>query len=532
MIVTTSLLLVFAVGCLGFDPPKIIKPDRKVTKYISKDSFAMQCNAKGTQPITYKWKRQTAPFVYKDVDPNKIKVNAETGEFVIDKFREEHNGKYICVASNTLRVPGDDDITATQYSPIVELIKAQFKPAGFYETPTKTVTQYDYLKIPCEIDIDVNVNSELLTRYLKVENYTFNFFKNGDRIQDFENGRIFLDKEATLHFAYLTLEDDTQGQEGYQCGMDIPGNTIKYRKLILKVNSADAKARSPILQYSHAVPVDLYGDANLECMFSGYDPTVNNYGGPRVLWKDKNGNSLLPDSTQKRYEISEDSHTLTLFKVQESDEGTYTCEAQDSNLNTTAPAQIELDIISPPIWVPNEKEGAPSYLTVPEGRDAVFNCNARSLKGEQEPGEPVWLINGVTTRTHTQSNKSVISEDKKKLTVLNVTSKDILCVQCRVSNSYGTLRGVGCLSTINVTTEGATSGVTEVPISGLTEGAKSSLLAGATSGPAESPRAGPTEDGQNGVTSERKNGGNSSSNVAASMVTSFILLLVALSFIA
>ncbi|CAL1538184.1 unnamed protein product, partial [Lymnaea stagnalis] len=89
----------------------------------------------------------------------------------------------------------------------------------------------------------------------------------------------------------------------------------------------------------------------------------------------------------------------------------------------------------------------PRDQTVSEGKDVEFSCNARSASNERPPSTPTWYINGEATGPHIDRAKYVI--ENKKLTVKSVhKARDILCVQCSVTNARGTTWGDGCLNVL------------------------------------------------------------------------------------
>ncbi|GFO37479.1 neural cell adhesion molecule l1 [Plakobranchus ocellatus] len=212
-----------------------------------------------------------------------------------------------------------------------------------------------------------------------------------------------------------------------------------------KLRNQNDSAIYPQFQYSNnGMTAKLFSDATLECFFSGYDP-LSDRKVPQIKWFDDVSNEITAYSNPPNYSISPDGRKLTIKNIQERDEKNFYCQGTN-NAGQSAKQKVFLNVISAPIFL---TEGRPKDITRPEDKDAVFNCHARSLQGETPPGEPEWFINGLKAGSHLDPKKYQFSDDKTKLTVMKLSkATDIQCVQCKVSNQYGTIWGNACLNVI------------------------------------------------------------------------------------
>ncbi|XP_005112979.2 neuroglian [Aplysia californica] len=435
-----SLLLfpLLLAGCSAQEdirsPPSVLKPDRPDTRYISGGSdFQLECEAEGKPQPTYKWWRDEQPVEITD----KVSVDAQTGLLSITNYNSyEHDGEYMCIASNEFKNPSGPPNTASSFSPIIKLLEARMN-INSGEDKKLTGTEYSYFMIPCSYEGQA-----------VVADVSINWFQGSrtNQLKEFDNDRIYVDTDGNLHFTYLKSSDRSKPTEKYRCGIGSTqvsmivlsnGNELAVTEVL------NPTPRKPILKYDNSgVRVRRFTTATLECLFGGYDPDPSQPHVPMTEWLGKDYRPIVPGG---KYQISEDTRRLTITNIQEEDEGDYYCKGKNSvgetDLNT-----VTLDVTSEPLWEP---EGAPADTTVPEGENAIFNCNARSTIDETPPQSPIWYINSEQTGSHTDPSKYLISADKKRLTVLSVRkATDILCVQCKVVNEEGTTWGDGCLNVI------------------------------------------------------------------------------------
>ncbi|KAK3793538.1 hypothetical protein RRG08_023856 [Elysia crispata] len=317
------------------------------------------------------------------------------------------------------------------------IIVAPFKPMPPLE---KKGNEHEYMMFECLNKGIVQVPKIIYNWYVKTESKQVSL----------DNNRLYVDTVGNLHFTYL-LEKDTQlgNEEGdnYKCGISNSINSIILGSPTnLQVIKAQSGPVKPVFQYSNDnVKAMLYTEAYVECFFSGYDP-ASTIKIPSIKWFDDASNEITRSSNPTKYAISDDGRRLTIKNVQETDEKNFYCQGINT-VGQTDKKQVFLNVISPPIFM--KENGAPKDITKPEHEDAIFYCSARSLSNENPPERPVWYINGLRSGPHNDPDKYLFSEDNKKMTIKKLSKlTDIQCVQCEVTNNYGTTWGDACLNVI------------------------------------------------------------------------------------
>lgn len=423
------------------EPPTITEPDRETTHYvIAKKDITLTCKATGQPAPRYRWKKDDQ--ILNEIS-DKILIDELTGVLTIKNFKsEDDDGKYRCVAETTYRNPGQQDITARSLSPVQEVLMNNLEkgPGGPPGGHIVEGNEHSPFSLYC-----LSIAKEV------AQHVTKNWYSSESKqipLQDY-NGRLHEDQNGTLHFIYLETSDtNDENDQYYRCSLSsVAADMVQLldtHKLTVKPQSSPGGATKPTILYSSKEQYQLHQDAVLECVFGGYDS--NNPGDnymPTIGWLGKGGETL--DITSGRYKFEKNMRVLKVKSVTEDDEGIYTCTGRTSAGELSV--KVNLDVISKPIF--DSIETRPHTETVYERKDAVFNCDARSTKGENDPQPPQWYLNGVATGTHTDVTKYKISPDKKRLEVKNVDkATDILCVQCSVENDYGTSWGDGCLTVI------------------------------------------------------------------------------------
>ncbi|GFO37486.1 neural cell adhesion molecule l1 [Plakobranchus ocellatus] len=412
-------------------PPEITKPAKAETQYKhASEAVSLDCLASGVPEPTYKWLRDDQPIKSDEY----VSYNSQTGKLTFQSFSRRDEGEYMCVATNRFKGPDGRWQEAASFSPPITMLQVVVSSFKQVNMTTLTGTEYEYLRAPC-----ANKGT------IQVPVITHNWYKGVKASQVLmDNGRLFIDNNGDLHFSYL-LEKDGEVDK-YLCGVSnnkdniLLGNPTK-----IVVSPSSGSAIQPQFQYSNnGMTAKLFTDATLECFFSGYDPTpVRKI--PQIKWFDDASNEITGSSNPSKYSISPDGRKLTIKNIQETDEKNFYCQGVN-NAGQTPKQKVFLNIISAPIFFP---EGRPKDITRPEHKDAVFNCHARSLQDETPPGKPEWFVNGVRAGSHLDPSKHQFSDDNTKLTISKLSkATDIQCVQCKVSNQYGTIWGDACLNVI------------------------------------------------------------------------------------
>ncbi|XP_059153448.1 neuronal-glial cell adhesion molecule-like isoform X1 [Physella acuta] len=411
-------------------PPDISSPEAPKVFYATTYRFSVPCVASGTPVIKYSWFQVGRDTDITTDSSQPVYVDSYTGTLQLADFTEREEGTFICKASNEFN---QGKIKAVSFSPPVTVYRSRADDFSD-EEKTFTAKANSYQVLLCDKKGDI-VGSTI----------GFDWYIGRDtKYVNKDNDRLFIDNEGNLHFTYVKTTD-TNLVEGYRCGVSIEGLPLlrlsANKKFLKVIPEPDPQQIAPQLMYSNRpVKVKIYLSAKLECMFSGYDPQSQNL--PLIMWYFDNGTQI--QSTAK-FGFAHENRVLTINRVSEDDEKIYKCEASNS-AGTSKKEELFLNVTGPPIFVAG---GSPSDISVPEGKDAVFNCNAKSIQSEQQPEEPIWYINGIRRGSHTDPNKYVVSDGDRKLTVKSVMKDtDILCVQCYVENSEGGIWGDGCLTVI------------------------------------------------------------------------------------
>ncbi|KAL8575029.1 hypothetical protein ACOMHN_063561 [Nucella lapillus] len=415
-------------------PPKITKPSVSSAIYRRlDDQVILQCEATGTPAPTYTWHR-----VDKDknqLDMKDVIYDAYNGTLKISKLTEVNEGRFYCTASNSFL--GGYKAT-TQSRTITVLVGRVKKWDVSKEIIKKTFDQYSYAYLKCDQNIPEFVGP---TRF---KWYTISADGEDQKILP-KDPRRFIDKDGTLHFAYVLKSDERSQNEFYSCALSnaIEGFIRRGQKqeLIVRTDSAGDSIRAPVLEYPKDRPtyeVLLHSEAKLDCFISGYT--------------DQNGEKKLYDiswnftphkeeaGTAERFVFEDNNRVMRILKVEQYDEQDYTCSVR-SNLGSVE-GTMSLNVTSPPIW-----ETALQSQTVTEDEDVVFECVANSAMGERDPNPPQWKRN--SRELVLDRAKYRVDASKQQLTLMGAKKKDdVACFQCFVSNSVGEIFSDACLNVV------------------------------------------------------------------------------------
>ncbi|XP_067666988.1 neural cell adhesion molecule L1-like isoform X2 [Haliotis asinina] len=400
-------------------PPHIIKPEAKTKEYLKRNSnVVLHCRASGNPTVTYKWY-----FNGKEItSTNYVKVDSTTGNLTIPSFTNREQGEYQCGGENNVG-PG---VYPLAMSPVTTLKEIGWADSGAKPKPVNG-SEGRYARLECG---DVPA-SDPPARFM-----WFRQGVDGAQEQIKEGDRIYIDEKGSLHFIYLEMADQT-AVDIYKCAMyiDNPDNIQLGSPNKLTVKAIDVKPQVPPKSvYKTVNPQFLIGQvAEMECVFSGFPM-------PSVQWLDLRKE---PITTNRKYRLVKNNMKLQIINITENDEGIYTCTGTSS---TKVEETIFLDVTSGPIW-----EQSLHNQTIPEGRDAIFTCKARSARSEAELNAPVWLKNGVEININNlpETGKMEFSDRYRVVTVRDLKKPgDIMCLQCRVTNSFGSEFANGCLNVI------------------------------------------------------------------------------------
>jgi len=439
-----ALLLAVAMAQEVRNPPLITLPKaRATTEFVRpRGDWGIQCQATSTPAAQYSW------MLVKDgklspISPtsqNSIRLDASTGWLNITSYEGyKHDGTYMCKATVTFNNGVGQDTKAASFSPSITLeeLRLSFDSNEFVKK-TSTAEQYTHLSLPCVLGANA---------ITQASDMSYGWYKGSksNQINDFDNNRIYIDTIGALHFMWLKEEDSNKVGEHYKCG--IGSSTLNVINLLAEnqltvTPVADAQPRAPtFITGNSGVPQAIYQKATLECIFAGYDPDINAASSPRIEWRDLDHNIIQNDN---KFKISADTRRLEIATVLKEDEGEYSCIGINS-AGKTKDYAVFLNITSRPQFVTK----GPQDVTLSEGKDALFKCDAESLPDEPSAETPVWYINGMKTGSHNDINKFVVAPNQKSLEVKSVNkASDVLCVQCSIKNNYGTTWGDACLTVV------------------------------------------------------------------------------------
>ncbi|XP_055954970.1 neuroglian-like isoform X1 [Patella vulgata] len=395
--------------------PKITEPDvAKTIYYKATDEVILVCQAEANPQAQYEWMKDGQTIV-----SDFIKQDPITGELQIASLTRRETGKYQCFASNQIGTK-----TIKSMSPIITVDLAYLN--SWVDTPRIQATEGEAVQLTCDNVPLCNPPGQ------------FKWYKGDDESSEVvQDDRIAIDAEGTLHFVYVTKADDLSGLK-YQCAIfNRHLNSINLgRGKILEITKLNPiPDRAPSVLYSKPNQKALIGHyVDIQCIFGG-KPI------PSISWKNNELQAITSNSDKYEF-IDTSRQVLRVKNIQESDEGTFTCEGANTQTNTATTA---LNVTSRPIW-----EKSLSSITVAATRDASMTCQAKSVIRENPPGPPEWFENGAPIPNDKfDSGKYVFSNDKQILMVTNlVKPDDTTCFQCKVTNSEGFRFADGCLDVI------------------------------------------------------------------------------------
>ncbi|KAK6167373.1 hypothetical protein SNE40_021417 [Patella caerulea] len=420
-------LLIFSIMfCISYGqearphPPKITTPDVEERIYYKiNDEVILACQAEANPKAQYEWTKDNEA-----ITSDFIKQDPNTGELQIATLTRRETGAYQCFASNQI---GSKTIKAM--SPIITVDLAYLE--SWDETglppPRISAIEGEAVQLTCDNVPACNPPGQ------------FKWYQGDDDSSEVvQNERIAIDAEGTLHFVYVTKSDDLNGKK-YQCAIfnrHLNSINLGSGKILEVTKLNPIPDRAPSVLYSKSNQKALIGHyVDIECIFGG-KPI------PAISWKN-NELELITGSSTDKYEFMDTSRRVLRVKnIQESDEGSFTCEGANTQTNSAITA---LNVTSRPIW-----EKALSSITVAATKEASMTCQAKSVIRENPPGPPEWFENGASIPNDKfESGKYVFSDNQQILKVTDlVKPDDTTCFQCKVTNSEGFRFGDGCLDVI------------------------------------------------------------------------------------
>ncbi|XP_052101640.1 uncharacterized protein LOC127735500 [Mytilus californianus] len=375
-----------------------------------------QCSSSGNPVPTFQWKKDDQ-VLHKSLQ---ISTNRRTGELTITKPSIRDFDTYQCFATNKY---------GTAVSAAFKIERAVI--SSFSDTVERTLPnayQYRNLSIPCTGKPRCKPDNVCRVEW-KLGKGTSNTI--------YETKRIAIDKDGTLHFLYVDLDDGSTAAKPYACGVNNELMRAFYKggNVIMSVfKVTNPSIVKPLILFAQDVHGLLGGDAELQCVFSGYPL-------PDIEWYSSGFNQPIQPSGKYQFTDPSVRRNLRIKNLNITDEGTYICRGV--NILGTAQARIYVNVTSKPIF--QEGETLKSQI-IPDGQNAVFKCKMESLPFEKPPSVPIWRRNGKGLY-HGQydsnlSHKYQLSADKEILTIKSVKyPEDSSSISCETGNVIFDMNG-------------------------------------------------------------------------------------------
>ncbi|CAG9862575.1 unnamed protein product [Phyllotreta striolata] len=300
---------------------------------------------------TIHWMRDDEELI---PDRNKY-VILENGTLMVQKAEESDDGYYECVAKNFEKEEKSAPARMIVERNLDELDDGTLR---FVKTPSELV-------LVSIGDSDVTLNCEAAG----IPKPVIKWAKNGVRLPPSPNF-IYLQDGSLL------IRSVNAGDEGnYQCeAANAKGKIAAHAAVLIKI--------APVFTVQpENANVQIGGNAKLECVASGTPP-------PEITWF-KNDLEVLPNDADGRIQLSEDRTMLDITKVQESDAGTYVCEAWNEVGMREVSATVDIQKIS---FKPAKLVYKPTNMEVFAGSTIELPCRAT---GDPKPGIS-WRKDGST----------------------------------------------------------------------------------------------------------------------------------------
>ncbi|KAK6169297.1 hypothetical protein SNE40_020377 [Patella caerulea] len=379
----------------------------------------MFCEASGIPKPRFMWKRNGIVITKNEF----MEFDPVLGNLKISNAIHRNGGDYQCIAENKW---------GTSMSNVAPLVYARLDSFSVdMNLQTYNVIEGESVSVKCD-NIPESRPDPIFSWYLKTIG-----IDQSDASQIKENESIAIDVNGTLHLLNTKLKDSQPGQV-YLCGItNKEHDTIvlgSETRITVEKNTQVSSTKLKLLAATHEVTGLIGKPVVLQCIFGGSSV-------PGIKWYSSSGVELVTDGM--KYYVEKFGRQLTIQNVVEADEGSYLCVAS----NREARANIKLNVTSPPIWT----QTIVSRHAV-EGDDVIFNCKARSAIGERPVSMTEWYINGeaLNLLKEAENGRQIeLNPDQTSITIKGVSrDRDIMCIQCRLSNSVGSVFKDGFLNVL------------------------------------------------------------------------------------
>ncbi|KAK3601735.1 hypothetical protein CHS0354_016099 [Potamilus streckersoni] len=354
-------------------PTSLLYQSQKEVVGLKGRTVKFKCIFGGNPTPTIQWKRIDGTL-------DKTRIIQETHELVIQSVQREDEGQYQCVGTNALSDPLKYNFT----------LRVESKP--------------EWIREPRPVEKGVEEEASFACNADGIPKPVIKWFSNGKPLETLppSDRRRFVNNQ--LIFINLTRDD----AQVIQCNASNDHGYL-WADVSLSILAFKPEIKIPLMMVKVAedqsvvLPCETIGKPN-----------------PVIYWK-KGVQKLEGD----RY-IPHPSGNLTLKNAEKSDEGSYTCYAQNKYGAVEATGQLivrkKTEITSPPF---------PKEQLVRFGSVAHFKCSATTDDQESKNLGITWLHNGIPVDLH---NPDVEITDAFGLILKNTSSKNTGNYTCVATN--------------------------------------------------------------------------------------------------
>ncbi|XP_072223606.1 cell adhesion molecule L1-like a isoform X3 [Leuresthes tenuis] len=414
------LLWAFTCKAAGLNIPLEVEQPPTIISHTSSpiiglpfdNTLTVRCEAKGNPPPEYRWTKDGQNLVLPNIPT--IRTDHTNGTIM---FHNKHflqlQGKYRCFASNKF---------GTAMSEEIEIIVPSTPKFPKEMLDPVVVNEGESIILQC------NPPDGVAPRQIYWMSIGLQHIEQDERVS--------MGTDGSLYFSHALQKDS---RKDYCCFAAFPKIRTIVQKTAMAVmvkslkpdndssDSSNATEPPPVSAPSLLLPsgvqtvkVLLKGEKlELECIPAGF-PT------PKITWM------KMGDSLTGRNELSNFRKLMTIFAVDEQDQGKYMCTAE----NSAGRAVHYFDVIveEPPAWLTEPPEGQLSVI----GSDVHIKC---SVSGKPPP-DITWMKDGEIFRDEPLTNRRVLDDT---MVLHNARPEDSGVYQCEASNDHGSI-----LANINI----------------------------------------------------------------------------------
>ncbi|KAF7219368.1 immunoglobulin superfamily member 10 [Nothobranchius furzeri] len=374
-------------------PPGIVEEKRQQLRANLSQSLWLPCSSYGTPRPTIHWVLYDGSVVRSNQNPNGNRVSLyENGTLLIKDVTSAESGKYECIATSST---GSERRVVT-----LSVERKESAPHILETSENMTELSYgDHLRLHCSAEGDPKPKIFWKLPSKAVVDY---WHRMGNRIQVLHNGTL----------AVNTVSDKDAGD--YVCvARSTAGDDLQLTRVTVSMKPAKI---APKLHRKKQVP---YGnDLKVDCKASGAPKPEITWGLPdgTVVNSAFQSDASYGGGRTRRYTLF-DNGTLYLNQVSTSEEGDYTCYAENRVGKDEMHVHITVVTTAPRIHSPSQ-----TYARLKPGGNIRFDCDAF---GEPKP-KILWKL----------SNNDVIAASSERYLIHVNGSLDIRNVKVTDAGEY------------------------------------------------------------------------------------------------